>query len=174
MQIQLIPARGRKRLPGRDRRADRRRIQLIPARGRKHQPLDLIDRRLEFNSSPQGDGNLGWTGRLADDPVNSTHPRKGTETSPRWVSISNPLNSTHPRKGTETSRSRAASWSIIIQLIPARGRKLLTRNSDIDWMINSTHPRKGTETQIERENAVLRKNSTHPRKGTETARIVSN
>ena len=55
-------------------------FQLIPARGRKHDILTLLDVRLmDFNLSPQGDGNSsGWSLRLT--LLISTYPRKGTET----------------------------------------------------------------------------------------------
>ena len=76
-------------------------IQLIPARGRKRFTGEFILLHYEFNSSPQGDGNVV-------DPlergceINSTHPRKGTETCRFYCTNRFGTNSTHPCKGTET------------------------------------------------------------------------
>ena len=57
----------------------------------------------------------------------STYPRKGTETRKSTILIREQLISTYPRKGTETPSSEAWMHNFCkFQLIPARGRKLLS------------------------------------------------
>ena len=166
--------------------------QLIPARGRKPPETFLTGLgQAGINSSPQGDGNhsniciclcpgnqlIPARGRkhrpqgcCVHRPQESTHPRKGTETttaiygdfadsrinsSPQGDGnaqarsyAAQEMESTHPRKGTETPVTDA--WVIsanVNQLIPARGRKP-DYHIHLSCFRESTHPRKGTETVL--------------------------
>ena len=71
-------------------------LQLIPVRGRK-KPLELIHGHLNYNLSPQGDGNKH----------NRILPFKKTIT-------------TYPRKGTKTHEPLPLNLFRTLQLIPAR------------------------------------------------------
>ena len=101
IQFQLIPARGRKHLNRHDD-VSIGVFQLIPARGRKQRSIvDKAHLEVDFNLSPQGDGNLDRRTLVVELDI-LTYPRKGTETSAisldgEWMPIS-----TYPRKGTET------------------------------------------------------------------------
>ena len=143
-------------------------IQLIPARGRKR-VCNLLYWILDLNSThPRKGTETIAIGIAVPRYGNSTHPRKGTETRPSSRPEKSTMNSTHPRKGTETLRPSARrstpkfnsspqgdgnralcragnSSGQIIQLIPARGRKPSAERSS-PATSNSTHPRKGTET----------------------------
>ena len=55
-----------------------------------------------------------------------------------------------------------------IILIPARGRKHVTRSCTRRLYRDYTHPRKGTETRMQRSRMARERDYTHPRKGTET------
>ena len=129
--------------------------QLIPARGRKPPSPYPQDNPSRINSSPQGDGNTAETKREAELLANqlipargrklrishlltfffieSTHPRKGTETSIVHPSAADSPESTHPRKGTETLYLGKSSLHMVNQLIPARGRKLSIHQKQVQY-----------------------------------------
>ena len=100
LQTQLIPARGRKRIPMM-RAMLLLSTQLIPARGRK---LKI----------PNG------SKLLKND---TTYPREGTETPGPKISCETRDDTTYPREGTETLSAHLLSSFLKTQLIPARGRK---------------------------------------------------
>ena len=145
-----------------------------------------------INSSPQGDGNC-------DIPIpqreimESTHPRKGTETKHTLIFTDYFMESTHPRKGTETSKH---TWQhkqpFANQLIPARGRKLpcivlnlffVVQNQLIPargrkrrcchirplYSRNQLIPARGRKHAFAGSSSKVSDESTHPRKGTETS-----
>ena len=102
---------------------------------------------LDFNLSPQGDGN----------------------STTKWFILFFSI-STYPRKGTETSVFRhSGSTQRAFQLTPARGRELNLTESLIAATHISTYPRKGTETDIGAFSSIQYAISTYPRKGTETS-----
>ena len=124
-------------------------FQLIPVRGRKHDILTLLDVRLmDFNLSPQGDGNL-----LISAIVQGVHPfqlipARGRKHEPSCMGKHHNSISTYPRKGTETYLLLWLMKNIRFQLIPARGRKHFHLSIEIMMCIISTYPRKGTETAL--------------------------
>ena len=126
-----------------------KRFQLIPVRGRKHDILTLLDVRLmDFNLSPQGDGNL-----LISAIVQGVHPfqlipARGRKHEPSCMGKHHNSISTYPRKGTETYLLLWLMKNIRFQLIPARGRKHFHLSIEIMMCIISTYPRKGTETAL--------------------------
>ena len=80
-------------------------LQFIPARGRKRACVCFRCRKPYYNLSPQGDGNL-------IDAVHGTnihitiYPRKGTETTDVITAVQKATEITiYPRKGTETPSS---------------------------------------------------------------------
>ena len=125
VQLQLIPARGRKRCPCHDL-PSRRELQLIPARGRKLRRVAILNEiPNRCNLSPRGDGNFFIAAISSTCLEVATYPREGTETDGWPVECVASWNvATYPREGTETAlyplSTGRALW---LQLIPARGRK---------------------------------------------------
>ena len=79
-------------------------------------------------------------------PLETIHPRKGTETMFDLLHAVPLLETIHPRKGTETSMHVHRSPAVVEkQFIPARGRKLCNEDKIARVHDETIHPRKGTE-----------------------------
>ena len=125
--------------------------------------------------------------------MESTHPRKGTETKHTLIFTDYFMESTHPRKGTETSKH---TWQhkqpFANQLIPARGRKLPCIVHNLFFVVqnqlipargrkrrcchirplysrNQLIPARGRKHAFAGSSSKVSDESTHPRKGTETS-----
>ena len=61
-----------------------------------------------------------------------------------------------------------------MQLIPARGRKLVVVGFKFKYFHDATYPREGTETHMPCHFIVLHMDATYPREGTETFPFVNN
>ena len=99
-------------------------MQLIPARGRK----------------PCSKKSETLTSRVA------TYPREGTETFFIALKFNMILVATYPREGTETGTKNVKFIHGLLQLIPARGRKLGRVGHQANVLVVATYPREGTET----------------------------
>ena len=78
------------------------------------------------------------------------------------------LETIHPRKGTETSRKFVVQEvSLLKQFIPARERKLQSGQPCAQAVRNNSSPQ-GDGNQIVRAEPVADDETIHPRKGTET------
>ena len=165
--LQFIPARGRKLCREKAREADCR-LQFIPARGRKpwYRGRFLLVSAIAIypreGTETSGALNITSQGLLQFIPArgrkpiyNITHcycnviaiyPREGTETDMIktffpfcWIAI-------YPREGTETVNSAMFRASMVLQFIPARGRKLI-RRAYLRGHPIAIYPREGTETR---------------------------
>ena len=82
IELQFIPARGRKRLPSSFNQLSTVGLQFIPARGRKpHRPwCSGFASRSHCNLSPRGDGNSCYNDGGCFGLAIAIYPREGTET----------------------------------------------------------------------------------------------
>ena len=100
---------------------------------------------MDFNLSPQGDGNPVTSGSMHFRRVISTYPRKGTETNMiLYLLVHLRIISTYPRKGTETCNSVFSSIIKNFNLSP-QGDGNITYSSYASFSSISTYPRKGTK-----------------------------
>ena len=95
----------------------------------------------------------------------TTHPREGTETNFMIATQSGSIrNNSSPRgDGNNQTSSRLLFLLLQKQLIPARGRKLLSNNGE-PVLHETTHPREGTETELQDQDSIIHaRNNSSPR-----------
>ena len=121
-------ARGNNSSPQGDGNANRGRSrnsqpkQFIPARGRKPCAGGHRPQHPRNNSSPQGDGN-SMMKNMGQKPLETIHPRKGTETN--IVLFPQPFTPKQfiPARGRKLQARVRVTGGFQKQFIPARGRK---------------------------------------------------
>ena len=148
LRLQFIPARGRKPLyfclgftPDT--------LQFIPARGRKPHCLDFRFAVVILQFIPVRGRKLPAIKSRRTTARIAIYPRKGTETP----NLSRFGNLQHcylsPQEDGNYLERRASLITILLQFIPARGRKLLLFPQSAPVTI-AIYPRKGTETSFAR------------------------
>ena len=142
-------------------------MQLSPARGRLRQVLRSRFRHAGCSLAPRGDGygssfgmlphrtsmqlipargRLPNVSRVQDTViVDAAYPREGTVTSSSVICCISAPDAAYPREGTVTATPYSACSTIVMQLIPARGRLQLTQ-SEMDAETDAAYPREGTVT----------------------------
>ena len=122
-KLQLIPARGRKRLE----RVASGKVQLVatyPREGTEtQQRINAIKDKYSCNLSPRGDGNFNRL-KHVPLPVRCNLSPRGDGNLVLFLFLFLGLVATYPREGTETVNFSGVILNTFrLQLIPARGRK---------------------------------------------------
>ena len=100
---------------------------------------------MDYNLSPQGDGNIIGVVNLASGESLQLIPARGRKLPAGYVHDRVHDITAYPRKGTVTSSRGSSSWYPHITTYPRKGTK--TRNAD-PYQLHSritTYPRKGTK-----------------------------
>ena len=129
--MQHIPARGRKHLviAAIIQRAS---MQHIPTRGRKRVLLKQLFHSCGCSISPRGDGNCSCSS-MYSARLDATYPRKGAETSNRYIYAQYCKMQHIPVRGRKRISSFLFPLFLSMRHIPARGRK----RSSWTYFINS-------------------------------------